>query len=283
MLEADVNFMYMIDEIMRDGVEVNTRNSLTKRLRNLQTTYTQAPLVTIRRTAWRNAIREMEWFLSGSNNINDLHEKVRHWWEPWANESGFIHNNYSKQLRQFDGAQHQGGVRQLDKNGTDQIAYLMDAIKNHPFSRRSVITTWHTHDMVSPVTPITNCHGTVIQAFVEPDNSLHLTMYQRSSDMVLGLPHNLIQYWALLMYLAYHGGRDVGSFTWIGGDCHVYKEHYELAEEMSLALFGHQASGQINKPPKLIYTPTSEDFKAEDFSLDSKYEPILKKSAKMIV
>lgn len=271
MRECDVNFMYMIEKIMCEGSFVDTRNSTTKRLRNLQTTYTQTPLVTVRCTAWKNALREMEWFLSGSSNINDLHEKVRHWWQPWADKKGIIQNNYSKQFREFQGT----GIN------VDQINYLKNAIQKHPYSRRSVITTWNTADMIAPFTPITNCHGTVIQAFVEPaDNSLHLTMYQRSSDMVLGLPHNLIQYWAFLMYLAHRGERSVGSFTWIGGDCHIYEDHFDLVDEMSEAL---KKAPKNEILPALEYNPTDNEFKADDFSLDIKYKPLLKKPAKMIV
>lgn len=278
--QVNLKFSNMLSDILLQGTEVDTRNSITKRRMNQQVTFNHTPLVTVRRTAWKSALREMEWFLTGSNNIKDLHPSVHKWWAPWANESGYIHNNYSKQFRRFDGHGHRGGAKYCDD--VDQIGYLLDAIKNHPFSRRSVITTWHTHDMLSPNTPITNCHGTVIQAFVEPDNSLHLTMYQRSSDMVVGLPHNFIQYWALIMWLAHRCGRTIGSFTWIGGDCHIYKDHYDLAQRMVDEARKDYDNGTA-PVPNLIYNPTSEEFKADDFSLDSKYEPMLRESAKMVV
>ena len=138
-------------------------------------TFKSTPLVSTRRTAWLNALREWEWFMSGSNDINNLHEKVHHWWQPWADKEGYINYNYSAQFRGAMGSA-------LDTRGSpielDQIKYLQDAIKNHPYSRRSVITTWNAADMTALDCSITNCHGTVIQAFVEPeDNSLHLTIF----------------------------------------------------------------------------------------------------------
>lgn len=265
--DADLNFSIMLNKIGA-GSTIQSRNSETRRSRNLLATFNTTPLVSIRRTAWKNAIREMEWFLSGSSNIKDLHPKVHSWWKPWANENGDVFNNYSKQFRLQDGYM-------------DQIGYMINTIKNDPSSRRNVITTWNTAEMVHPDTPITNCHGTVIQAFVDPDDSLHLTMYQRSCDMVVGVPHNWIQYWALLMYLAHKTNKSVGTFTWIGGDCHIYKNHYELAREIVNTGFRIPVRNLLDI--NLIYTPSSEDFLAEDFSLDSEYNPILKTSAKMVV
>lgn len=277
--KVDFEFVNDLHRIIECGSEMEARNATTKRLLNLSHTFHQTPLVTVRKTAWKNALREFEWFMSGSCDIKDLHPKVHSWWKPWANKSGNIPNNYSVQFRNFSGF-----YNEYDKTERtiDQVEYMIDTLKNDPGSRRNVITTWNTADMVSPDTPITNCHGTVIQAFVEPsDNSVHLTMYQRSCDMVLGVPHNWIQYWAFLMYIAHKSGRNVGSFHWIGGDCHVYPDHEKMVKEMSNTMWHLK-----NKPyeiPDLVYNPTSEDFKADDFSLNGKYEPLIKTSLKMTV
>lgn len=269
---TDKAFANMITTILLTGSEIDTRNSITKRCRNLIATFSETPLMGIRKTAWKNAIREMEWFISGSSNIKDLHPSVHKWWIPWADRHGDIDNNYSKQFRHFGSEPYE----------VDQIKYVIDTLKDHPNSRRNVITTWHTYDMLSPDTPITNCHGTMIQCFVEPDDSVHMTMYQRSCDMVLGVPHNWIQYWALLQYLAHQSNRSVGSFTWIGGDCHIYKDHTGVANEIMNIGLNNQFEDK-KEQVKLLYTPTSKDFKAEDFSLDGDYKPLLTTSAKMVV
>ena len=279
MTQTNKEFQRLLKGILHFGNKINTRNSETLRTRNEMVTFYEAPLVSVRRTAWKSALREFEWFLSGSSDVNDLHESVKKWWEPWADGMGEIKNNYGKQFKRF-GIEterfkelHEGKFNGL----FDQITYLKQSIKDHPFSRRAVITTWNTADMAHPETKITNCHGSIIQAFVEPDNTLHLTMYQRSSDMVLGLPHNWIQYWAFLQYLAHHGNREVGTFTWIGGDCHIYDNHIEMANRI--------VDADIKELPKidLIYKPTSEEFLADDFTLSEKYEPLIKESLEMTV
>ena len=266
-MKTDQIFAEMLDKIITNGKDISTRNSITKRHRNLTATFDSTPLISVRKTAWKLALREFEWFLSGSNNINDLHPSVRHWWQPWAEEDGSINNNYSTQLTDFVG--HYGSVNQIEA--------IIDGIKNHPFSRRNILTTWNTSDMLHSTTKITNCHNSLTQAFVEPDNSLHLTTYQRSSDMVLGVPHNFIQMWSFLLYLAHQGNRTVGSLTWIGGDCHVYESHYEAASKII-----NSDLSQITTP-NLIYNPTSNNFLANDFSLDSLYIPNNTDKLEMIV
>ncbi len=139
-------------------------------------TFNDTPLISVRRTAWKNALREMEWFLSGSSNIDDLHKNVRSWWKPWADANGDVPNSYSKQFRRAEGCtttyvdlgDHFGQiVKSIDE--VDQIEYAINTLKNDPYSRRNVITTWHAYDMISSAeTKIANCHGTSIQCFVDP-------------------------------------------------------------------------------------------------------------------
>lgn len=278
------------------GEDVLTRNSWVKRYVHATYTFTQTPLVSLRKTAWKNALREMAWFLSGSNNINDLHPSVHSWWQPWADKDGRVANNYSVQFRAAYGR---------DGQPYDQIAGLIDALKNHPNSRRTVITTWNSADMASKATPITNCHNTMTQFFVhnasppdpavgdqskstvfatyygrkdEPSTTLDMVTYQRSNDVICGLPHNWIQSWAFLLYLARRTGHKVGRMVWTGGDNHVYRPHVPLAQKIAWNLKAKNCSS-----PELVYTPTGDDFKADDFTLDGTYDPLLTDKAEMVV
>lgn len=266
---GDFEYQALIADVMNNGQMVHTRNSDCMRLINDCRVLSRTPLVNVRKTAWKTCLREWEWFMSGSDNINTLHPSVRHWWEPWADFTGEVRYNYSYQFRNCEGE-------------FDQIEALIEAIKKHPFSRRSVITTWNSSEMWDATCPITNCHGTVIQAFVEanppdPIPSLTLVTYQRSCDVICGLPHNWLQYWAFLMWLAHRTGLRVGDLHWIGGDVHVYKQHFPIVESIqSLSL-----SGLVS--PQLVYKPTSEEFKADDFSLDLEYRPLLSVKAEMVV
>ena len=266
-MTADAQYADILADILAVGSAVTTRNATCRRLFARVCRFDRTPLVTARRTAWKTALREMEFFLSGNgDDIGFAHPSVRPWWEPWADEYGEIPNNYGAALRGPSGYV-----------GFDQIKYLVDGVAGHPFSRRNVVTTWDTEKMAAPETPITNCWGTVIQAFVEPDDSLHLVTYQRSADVVCGLPHNWIQMWAFLLWLARRGGRAPGTLTWVGGDVHVYPQHDDLARRIVAA------APSCSPPPELVYVPTSDDFRADDFTLGGPYTPAIDERAEMVV
>lgn len=251
------------------GERVTTRNSECLRAIGVQLWFDRTPLVCLRRTPWKLALREMQWFLSGSNNINDLHPSVHHWWRPWADAQGNIPNNYGSQFRYFAGR----------RSTLDQIDHMVRGVREHPFSRRNVLTTWNSADMVHELTPITNCHGTLLSAHVDLDGRLTLCMVQRSADVVVGLPANWLQYWALLLWLAARTGRGVGRLMWTGLDCHVYAAHEGIAREMvGLARDGHAAGG-----PELTYSPASDEFLADDFALSGEYRPLLERKVEMVV
>lgn len=280
-IKVDYDYLGILEKALVVGQKVPGRNGNTRRLICFMSHFRSTPLISVRKTAWKNALREWEWFMSGSNRIQDLHPSCHDWWKDWADkdpniedDKGEVRFNYSRQFRAARG--HVGGIGYE----VDQIEYLINSLRTHPYSRRACATTWNPTDMTNRQCRITNCHGSWIQLFVDPeDDTLHLMTLQRSVDMVAGLPHNWIQYWAFMVWLAHRSGWGIGTVIWIGGDVHLYEEHEELARKMLNQL---SKCSQI-QTPNLVYNPTSSDFKADDFSLDSPYLPIVTERAKLIV
>lgn len=271
---TDIKFQQVLKHIIDTGEKLTTRNSDAIRTHFPMVLYfDRTPLVSIRRTAWKNALREWEWFMSGSCNIKDLHPSVRKWWHPWADPEGNIANNYSMQFRSASG----NGIINYD-----QIEGLIQGLIDQPSGRRHVITTWNAAEMNHPNTPITNCHNTLTQFFVDRKGALHLTTYQRSCDMVLGVPHNWIQEWAFLLWVAHKAKLSAGSMCWISGDAHIYASYLAMADRI-ISLNPKDYEGTEHRVPQLIYSPTSDKFKADDFSLDGDYKSIIKESLELIV
>lgn len=249
----DRQYQNLIARVCRNGDLVTARNAQTRRIFDADPiTFSATPLVTIRKTAWRLAIREMEWFLSGIDRCPD---ELLPWWQGQLSPSGFYHNGYAQQLRNWDCR-------------FDQIQYLIDGLKAHPTSRRHILTTWNASDMAeitetnnNPATPAC-CHTTLAQCFVRA-GTLYMTSYQRSADLLLGVPHNWIQSWALLMWLAHQADLQPGNLRWIFGDLHVYQEdsHLQCAAEILAAR--PQACN-----PTLVYNAIDKrDFSAADFDM----------------
>jgi thymidylate synthase len=246
---ADLTYAFLLQDILRLNNVVETRNHscyCNPFLDNV--TFDSLPLITIRKTAWKLALTEMEWFMSGSLKCP---EKLSKWWAGQLNKDGNYINGYAEQFRNQTTTTYgrdEHGMNEYDLDGFDQIAYILDGLKNHQHSRRLVLTSWNTGEMANitktnnnPQTP-SCCHSTVLQFFVV-NGELHIKHYARSQDMLLGFQANIVQYWALLTYFAFHSNLKVGSLTWVFGDAHIYNEESHIEAAKQIIEFGN---GTIN-------------------------------------
>ena len=115
-----------------------------------------------------------------------------------------------------------GKVRRFRR--VDQIKQLIASLKHNPEGRRHVINLWSTPAM--DVAELPCCHGSLIQFWVA-ENKLSCQMYQRSADMLIGVPVNIASYSLLTHMVAQQCDLGVGEFIWTGGDCHVYSNHFD--------------------------------------------------------
>lgn len=262
--EANCIYKNIISTLLLTGELVNTRNSDSYSCIDYpRILFTTTPLVSVRKTSWKKALREMEWFMSGDIKCP---EELMDWWGGQLGHGNMYRGGYSDQLRKSGHSHHLQ---------FDQINYILNGLKNNPNSRRLIATTWNPWDMAN-ITVINNnsqtpstCHGTLIQFFVR-DSKIHMLVYQRSADILLGVPHNWIQYWALLLYFSTHSNLEKGSLMWLFGDLHLYDEESHIAT-------AKQIIGCLpfkNNYHELKYSFSGETFlncpkfKASDFSMD---------------
>src|SRR6185503_7173473 len=127
-----VNTAYrnLVSDVMGFGDTAFTRNANRTRLFNRTLVFNCFPLVTVRKTAWKTALREMEGFLAGYAKLPQFHESVQKWWERQADpKTGDMPYSYGHQFRHYDGGPH--------RSGFDQIEYLLNGAREHPFSTRN--------------------------------------------------------------------------------------------------------------------------------------------------
>ena len=107
---------------------------------------------------------------------------------------------------------------------------MLDLIRNHPDSRRMVVSAWNPAEVENMALP--PCHA--LFQFYVADGRLSCQLYQRSCDMFLGVPFNIASYSLLTMMMAQQTGLKPGEFVWTGGDCHVYDNHIDqVLEQLS--------------------------------------------------
>lgn len=251
-------YLDLLREIRDNGVTktdrtgVGTKSIFGHQMRfNLQDGF---PLLTTKKVFLKGIIYELLWFLKGDTNIKFLTDHNVHIWDEWADENGDLGYVYGKQWRSWEAT---------DGRVIDQISQVVDLIKNHPNSRRILVTAWNPAEIDKMALPPCHC----LFQFYVADGKLSCQLYQRSADTFLGVPFNIASYALLTMMLAQVCGLEPGEFIHTTGDTHIYLNHLDQVNE--------QLSREPRPLPKMIINPDVKsifDFKYEDFKLEG-YDP----------
>jgi len=205
------------------------------------------PLVTTKKVHLRSIIYELLWFLRGETNLRYLHEHGVTIWDEWANEDGELGPVYGRQWRSWPTP---------DGKFIDQISRTVDLIRRNPDSRRILVSAWNVGELESMA--LTPCHA--LFQFWVADGRLSCQLYQRSADVFLGVPFNIASYALLTHMFAQQCDLKVGEFIWTGGDCHLYLNHLEQADEQLRRSTFPLPRLQISKRPPSIFEYAFEDF-----------------------
>lgn len=248
----------LLEHVYKTGVDKNDRTGVgTRSVFGYQMRFNLAegfPLVTTKKLHIRSIVHELLWFLSGSSNIKYLHDNGVTIWDEWADENGDLGPVYGVQWRSWPAA---------DGRKIDQITNLVEGIKKNPDSRRHLVVAWNPAEVDKMALPPCHC----LFQFYVANGKLSCQLYQRSCDIFLGVPFNIASYSLLTHMIAQQCDLDVGDFVWTGGDCHIYKNHFEQVEL--------QLSRTPRAYPKLVIgrKPASIfDYKFEDFVIEG-YDP----------
>ena len=248
----------LLEHVYKTGVDKNDRTGVgTRSVFGYQMRFNLAegfPLVTTKKLHIRSIVHELLWFLSGSSNIKYLHDNGVSIWDEWADENGDLGPVYGVQWRSWPAA---------DGRKIDQITNLVEGIKRNPDSRRHLVVAWNPAEVDKMALPPCHC----LFQFYVANGKLSCQLYQRSCDIFLGVPFNIASYSLLTHMIAQQCDLDVGDFVWTGGDCHIYKNHFEQVEL--------QLSRTPRAYPKLVICrkPASIfDYKFEDFVIEG-YDP----------
>jgi thymidylate synthase len=243
----------------------------------------QVPILTTKKVFWKTAVKEMLWFLTGGTNIRELlQDNVRIWtdWplqkyrqatghdlsqadfeqrvlddEAFAAQWGELGPVYGKQWRRWLGA---------DGKVHDQIAGVIHSLRHNPSSRRILFHGWNVSEIEGMALP--PCH-LLYQYHVSSQGRLSCILYQRSADILLGVPFNWTGAVALQLMLAQQAGLTPGDFVWMGADVHLYKNHVEQAREQL-----SRAPRPLPRMRLAVQRDSIDDYRVEDFVVED-YDP----------
>jgi thymidylate synthase len=241
------------------------------------------PLLTTKKVHLKSIIHELLWFISGDTNIKYLVDNNVRIWNEWPyqvfkkssdyrgetlkefaekikNDASFAKSYgelgpvYGRQWRHFEGK---------DGKVVDQLADVIDQIKNNPGSRRMIVNSWNAPLIDEMALP--PCH--MMFQFYVNDNKLSCQLYQRSADSFLGVPFNIASYALLTMMIAQVCDLEYGEFVHTLGDAHIYKDHLDQVKL--------QLSREPKALPKMMINKDVKDindFTYDDFELVG-YDP----------
>jgi thymidylate synthase len=207
------------------------------------------PLVTTKKLHIRSIVHELLWFLSGDSNIRYLKENGVSIWDEWADENGELGPVYGVQWRSWPTP---------SGDHVDQIADLMQRLQNDPDSRRLIVSAWNVAEIPRMALPPCHC----LFQFYVADGKLSCQLYQRSCDIFLGVPFNIASYALLTHMVAQQAGLRPGEFIWTGGDCHLYLNHLQQADEqLGRSPLPLPTLAIRRKPPSIF------DYRFDDFEI----------------
>jgi thymidylate synthase len=244
-------YLNLLQHILDHGVEKGDRTGTgTRSVFGHQMRFNLAdgfPLLTTKKLHLKSIVYELLWFLQGDTNVRYLKEHGVSIWDEWANDQGELGPIYGKQWRAWPGP---------DGRPIDQISRTIDLIRRNPDSRRIVVNAWNVGELEQMA--LTPCHA--LFQFWVGDGKLSCQLYQRSADVFLGVPFNIASYALLTQMFAQQCDLAVGDFVWTGGDCHLYLNHLEQADEQLQRTPLPLPRLAIKRKPPSIFEYEFEDF-----------------------
>jgi len=270
-------YLDLLRKIMMNGENKLGRNGQTISVFKSDMTFDLRkgfPLLTTKKMFIRGIVEEFLFFIRGDTDSSKLSEKNVRIWEgnttkEFISAKGFDYAKgvmgpmYGYQWRFFN------APYELDKDGrpihtnggVDQLAEVVDLIKNDPNSRRILMTSYNPIQANQGV--LYPCHSITIQFYVEGD-FLDMFCYNRSQDAFLGVPFNIASSSLLLIVVSKLTSKIPRFFYMTMGDTHIYSNHIE------------QVKKQVNRIPysfPTIYFPNIKSLEelnllsAKDFIL----------------
>lgn len=207
----------------------------------------QFPLITTRKSYWKSAIAELLGYLRGYDNAADFRALGTKTWDANANENSVWLASPFRKGEDDMGRVYGVQGRQWSKpdgGEVDQFKKLIHNLSNGLDDRGEILSFYNPGEFhMGCLRPCMHTHNFSLLGGV-----LHLTSYQRSCDVPLGLNFNQIQVFTLLKLVAQITGHEPGMAYHKIVNAHIYEDQLELMRDVQL-------KREPYDPPKLSINP----------------------------
>lgn len=210
--------------------------------------YNNIPLSNLRKVYFKGALIEVLWILGlhmkderysdlPQTNTQYLLDHGVKYWQPWADKNNNLGPVYGAQLVRWPQLEardiENGEMRKLSIKNINQIQNIIDKLRTNPDDRRLVATMWNPTNLDLMALP--PCHHTMefySQPMEDGKRMLHTRWIQRSCDMPIGIPYDMLLYTLLNKIVALCTGHIPGHVYGLLGDSHIYVNQIDGVKEM---------------------------------------------------
>jgi thymidylate synthase len=243
--EAEKHYLRLLKNIYETGIPVKNTRTGKKCKTLLHQTFqympNEFPVLTTKKVNWKGAIAEIIGYLRGCTNAAEFDKLGTKTWYANANKTKAWLDNPN---RKGDGDMGKVyGAVARDFGGIDLVRQVYEHLKVGVDDRGEIITFWKPDEFDKGC--LRPCMYEHHFSLVEGKLFLHST--QRSCDVPLGLPYNMIQCYVLLHLMAQITGHKAGIATHNIVNAHIYEDQLSLVPE--------QLSRDLYTAPKLKINP----------------------------
>lgn len=233
------------------------------------------PMITTRKSYFKSAIAEFLGYIRGYDNAADFRKLGTKTWNANANlNESWLNNPHRKgedDMGRVYGVQARAW-KTPEGNVIDQLKKVVDNLKNCIDDRAEIVTFYNPGEFhMGCLRPCMHTHN-----FSLVGDTLHLTSYQRSCDVPLGLNFNQVQVFAFLALMARITGKKAGTAYHKIVNAHIYEDQVELMRDVQLKREPF-ASPQLHINEKITSLKDLETWVSmDDFSISGYecHEPI---------
>ncbi|PSV44782.1 thymidylate synthase [Photobacterium indicum] len=246
-------YLELCQRIVDDGVWIENKRTNKRCLTVVNADLTfdvannQFPLITTRKSFWKSAIAELLGYIRGYDNAADFRALGTKTWDMNANDNlAWLNNPHRKgedDMGRVYGVQGRSWQKP-DGSTIDQLRKIVDNLSEGIDDRGEILTFYNPGEFdMGCLRPCMHTH-----TFSLLGDTLHLTSYQRSCDVPLGLNFNQVQVYTLLALMAQITGKKPGQAYHKIINAHIYEDQLPLLRDVQLTRTPFAS-------PKLIINP----------------------------
>lgn len=181
------------------------------------------PLLRGRRMFYGPVLGELAAMFRGPKHVDDFKAFGCNYWDSWGygKNTGDIVDEPGRD-KPLNSLTLDYGNAWIDFNGVNQLEVLVKTLRENPQDRRMVVSGWRPDRLKDLSLPC--CHM-LYQWYVRESKQLDMIWYQRSADVMVGVPSDIVLAAAWNAVLAKQTGHTPGKITMIFGDTHIYANH----------------------------------------------------------